>query len=172
MQHRPTRRTTEESNVFQEIITHAWRRPLRHRLESRKFCGPYRWRPAKPGTGRGFYSSSESALVMDREGSPLGLRLKWANDHLSHSRLSAVRGYCCDLDGAGDTLKPIVARLPRGRGFLAGWTMGKGMCGALDAYVWPDATEAARAAHGMAESDAEESAEHQEREREAEEDSE
>ena len=103
---------------------------------------------------------------MDRTGSPIALRLEEANQHLSYSRLSNINGYYCDMDGDGDTLQPIIARLPHGRGFLAGWTMGEGMCASLDGHIWTDEEEAARAAHDLAEHDAERSREAQAREEE------
>lgn len=124
---------------------------LRERLEMRKTCGPYQWTPTTPGKGRGFYSSSRNQLEMGD--ATFRLRLELANDHL-RGRLARTNGYYCDLDG-DTTLTPVIARLPHGRGFLAGWTMGAGTCGALDAYVYSDVRDAAGAAHQMAENDAE-----------------
>lgn len=141
-----------ENGLFREIFLHNFSRPLKARAESRKYCGPYRWRPSEPGKGRGFYSSRDPLIMGD---APLSLRLEWANDHLRGSRLSFTSGYYCDPDGMGDTLQPVIARLPRGRGFLAGWTMGGNMCGSLDSCIYSDETEAAYSAHSMAESDAE-----------------
>jgi hypothetical protein len=138
--------------------------PMAKRLKSREFTGPYYWAPTKPGKGRGFYQSPKG-LFCDKAGSTFDLRLAMANEFLGHSRLSHINGYFCDIDGDGDTLKPIVARLPHGRGYLAGWTMGAGMAASLDGYIWEDIEEAARAAHDLAESDAEESREKQAEER-------
>lgn len=129
-------------------------RPLSDRAKSRKVVGPYMWSPSKPGTGRGFYQSSRG-LEMDRAGSTFDLRLEDANEFLGSSRLSQITGYFCD-DFGHDTLKPIVARLPRSRGFLAGWTMGEGMCASIGSEIYEAAETAARAAHGMAEYDADE----------------
>lgn len=143
---------------------HDFKTPLSARFAQREYTGPYYWTPSKPGKGRGFYQSSKG-LFCDRAGSSFDLRLSYANDYLSHSRLSHITGYFCDIDGDGDSLKPIVARLPHGRGYLAGWTMGEGMAANLDGYIWEDIEEAARAAHDMAESDAEESREKQAEER-------
>lgn len=78
--------------MFSEITMIDYARPLKARAEARKTCGPYRWKPATPG---------------------------------------------------------------KGRGFLAGWTMGPGMCASLDAYIYKAPEDAAHAAHSMAESDAE-----------------
>lgn len=140
--------------MFAEIILIDFAAPLAKRKDSRRFVGPYRWTPSEPGKGRGFYCGS-SETETARHGAGFRLRLDLANDHLSGSRLSNINGYFCDHDGDGDTLRPIVARLPRSRGFLAGWTMGSGMCASLENYIYADAESAARAAHDMAEYDAE-----------------
>jgi hypothetical protein len=82
---------------------------------------------------------------MDPRGSTLALRLEEANDHLE-GRQSTAYGYytdsCCH-----ETLTPIIARLPRRRGFLAGWTMGASMCASLSGFIHQDEREAAWAAH-------------------------
>lgn len=146
--------------MFQEITLINYRRPLAERAKSRKVCGPYRWRPAKVGTGRGFYQASKG-LFMDPGGSSFDLRLEEANNILpSYSRTARSDGYYCDQFGDA-TLTPIVARLPKGRGFLAGWTMGAGMCASLDATIYADAESAAYAAHSIAENDAEREREYQ-----------
>lgn len=152
--------------MFADIVMINYQRPLAERARSRKLCGPYHWTPAKPGTGRGFYQASRG-LEMDCAGSTFALRLTLANDVLSeagsHSRMQNINGYYCDAF-QDQTLVPIVARLPSGRGFLAGWTMGAGMLGALDSTVWDDASEAARAAHDFADSEAEDMREAEESE--------
>ena len=141
--------------MFTSIVMINYSRPLRKRLEARKYCGPYRWNPATPGGHRGFYTAS-TPTEMDRHGSTMRLRLESANEHI-HGRLRDTLGYYCDYEGDGDTLQPIIARLPNNRGFLPGWTMGPGMCGSLEAHAYEDAESAALAAHSMAEYDAEES---------------
>lgn len=142
--------------------------PMAKRLKSREHVGPYYWSPTEPGKGRGFYQSSKG-LFCDKSGSTFDLRLEEANDHLRGSRLAQINGYFCDEDGEGDTLKPIVARLPHGRGYLAGWTMGRGMAASLDcSCIWDDIEDAARAAHDLAESDADDSREKQQAERDKE----
>jgi hypothetical protein len=134
-------------------VIHDFSKPLRARLAQREHTGPYYWTPSKPGTGRGFYQSSKG-LFCDKAGSSFDLRLEEANDHLRESRLANINGYYCDEFG-DSTLQPIIARLPHGRGFLAGWTMGRGMCASLDSDIYDDASDAARAAHSIAERDAE-----------------
>jgi hypothetical protein len=133
--------------MFREITLHNFAIPLRSRLEQRRYTGPYRWTPSTPGKGRGFYDVAGEA--------GLGLRYEPANNYLHYFRLSRITGYFCDPSCDGDTLQPIVARLPHGRGFLAGWTMGEGMAAAIAADIWPDITDAAVEAHRMAERDAE-----------------
>lgn len=147
--------------MFQQITMIDYGRPLADRLKARRYCGPYRWAPAKPGSGRGFYSGP-SALDMDARGSSFRLRIEDANDHI-RDRRNQIRGYYCDSDCI-DTLQPIIARLPRGRGFLAGWTMGAGMCASLEGDIYPDAESAAGAAHDVAEYAAEREREYQEEE--------
>jgi len=132
--------------MFTNIMMIDYRQPLR---DTSRHC--YRWTPSKPNRGRGFYQSMDG-LYMDKAGSTIDLRIEMANDHLS-GRLSHVNGYYCDEYGDGDTLQPIIARLPRGRGFLAGWTMGRGMCGCVGAHVYKSVEDAARDAHSMAEED-------------------
>jgi hypothetical protein len=151
---------------FQTIITHSG--SLAERLKQHKErklgmgCGPYQWTPAQPGTGRGFYQSSRG-LWMDKAGSTFDLRLEEANAHLGSrgfGSLGSIDGYYTD-DQCDQMLQPIVARLPHGRGYLAGWTMGAGMCASLDADVYTDIEDAARAAHHMADRDAEKEREHE-----------
>lgn len=152
--------------MFTEITLIDYRRPLAARAASRKVAGPYRWRPTQPMTGRGFYQARDG-LRMDRAGSSFALRLELANAYLRGSRLAQITGYYCDPCGSdGGSLQPIIARLPRGRGFLAGWTMGEGMAASLDSHAWPTEQEAAFAAHATADRDAERSREDQEAEEE------
>lgn len=113
-------------------------------------------------TGRGWYSDDSGQ--MSDYGAFMRLRIEDANKHIT-GRTADIIGYYCDYDGDGDTLQPIIARLPRSKGFLAGWTMGAGMCGRIDATIWEDATDAAYEAHRMAESDAEKEREYQIEER-------
>lgn len=145
--------------MFAEITLHNFAKPLATR--KRTFTGPYRWTPSVKAAGRGFYCQHDTREIRCADhGAGFDLRLESANDHLSsYSRLRQTTGYYCDHDGDGDTLQPIIARLPRGRGFLAGWTMGAGMYASIDFTIYSEAADAARAAHDMAESDAEKSRE-------------
>lgn len=139
-------------SIFSDIVTHNIKRPMVERVQSRKHAGPYHWTPRDAATsdGFGFYCSQRSELAMDGHGSICNLRLELANDHLRGSRLAQTSGYYCD-DYGDQTLIPIIARLPHGRGFLAGWTMGAGMCGSMCTAIHDDEREAAMAAHDEAE---------------------
>lgn len=126
--------------------------------------GGYRWRVGEvkrrgPHTGIGFYLVNGGT---DTDDSSFRLRIEMANDHLRESRLSEINGYF--YNDHGDTYKPIVARLPHGRGFLAGATMGEGMSSFLDGRIHDTIEEAARAAHREAEIAAEKQREYEEEE--------
>lgn len=126
-------------------------RPLAERAKARKSVGPYMWAPdnrALPNgrnkrfEGRGFYQANKG-LRMDARGSTFELRLDYARNHLGYQR-RGTGPFTHDLvlgeyDG-------IVARLPHGRGFLAGYTLGNGMCASLGGHIWTDIEDAARAA--------------------------
>ncbi len=138
--------------MFTDIVVHTWQTKdghvptLKERAIMRKSCGPYHWKPTVPGQGRGFYQSSRGLMVGD---ATFDLRLELANDHLS-GRLHYTNGYY--IDSFQDTSAvPIVARLPHGRGFLPGYTLGRGMCAAIEADIYADIEDAARAAHQVAE---------------------
>jgi hypothetical protein len=90
---------------------------------------------------------------MDPAGSSFALRLESADKHAPRSLRDVA--YYTDDDGMAETMRPIIARLPHARGFLAGWTLGAGMAAALDLTIHDTPEEAARVAHALAESDAE-----------------
>ena len=110
--------------------------------------GPYYTAPTPNASGRGFY--------LDDAGAP-GLRWEYADEvaRLNH------QGWFTDNEGWGDTIRGIVLRLPKGRGFLAGWTLGAGMASSVGYEVYRDATEAAYAADSIAERAAEDEREYQ-----------
>jgi hypothetical protein len=135
--------------------------------------GPYFWTPALgPREGFGGYLGKDMRIA---EGSHAHLRVEFANEILrreyAYSRLAHIDGYYCDEDG-GETMQPVVARLPRGRGFLPGWTMGVGMATSFETDVYESAEEAARRAHSYAERAAEEEQEYQAEQRREEEEAE
>lgn len=96
--------------------------------------------------GRGFY--------LDDHGMP-DLRWKFA-DKVDGSRIDHHGWYETD-EGDGDTIRGLVMSLPHARGFLAGWTMGIGMCSEIDYHIYDDQIDAARAADKIAKHVAEES---------------
>lgn len=98
---------------------------------------------------RFFYAESAMPEIETAEfGAGFRLRFVPANDFLLASVLSQTSGY---LASDGDVVSPVVALLPRSRGFLAGWSLGPGMPSGLDLTVWKDDHEAARHAHQLAE---------------------
>jgi hypothetical protein len=98
------------------------------------------------------------------EGAPVRLRVSEANEILDRGhRLPSA--YWTTAHGDGDNLTPVVARLPSGRGFLAGWTMGEGMAVSFESSIYLDATDAAHAAHSIADSAAEDEREREQAER-------
>jgi len=125
-------------------------------------CGPYYHAP-KPGGGKGasFYLESDGGIA---------LRWEWADKvsgaHIGHT------GWYSDEHGDSETIRGLVFRLPKSRGFLAGWSMGEGMASALECDIYETEREAALAADSLAENVAEREREYQEEEeakREAEE---
>ncbi len=122
---------------------------LARRLEKRRngCTGEYYHSP-KPGNrgGIGFYLGSDS---------PFTLRYELSG-----------RSFCAGLEYGDDSITGIVFRLPRGRGFLAGWTMGENMASTVDyAPIFDSADGAMRCADSMAESAAESERDYQESER-------
>ncbi|SHH59203.1 hypothetical protein [Ferrimonas marina] len=81
--------------------------------------GPYRFDMRPTHETMGFYLESDFAP---------GLRWDWAHEvpgaSITHT------GWFCDRD-SHQTAQGIVLRLPKGRGFLAGYTLGEGMSSEL-----------------------------------------
>lgn len=103
------------------------------------------------GAGLGWYLDSDFAP---------GLRWQWC-DTVEGVRISHT-GWYTTPDGCGDTIRGIVLRLPHGRGFLAGSSMGHAMSSGADRTIYACEREAARAADRMAEREAETEREYQE----------
>lgn len=101
--------------------------------------------------GKGFY--------LDSDGMP-GLRWAWC-DEVEGVRIDHT-GWFTDEFGDSETMRGVVWRLPHGRGFLAGWSMGEGMATSLDAHVYATEADAAHGANGLAESAADAEREYQE----------
>lgn len=141
------------------IHLHDWRKPLRARLESRRYVGPYQYTVPTPGptAGRGYYASDDNGASETRD-SMFRLRACEPPRRFDHG------WYCDDLQH--DSIRPVVLRLPHGRGFLAGWTMGAGMASTIEPGLYLDEKDAWRAADSAAESAAEAEREYQAEERE------
>jgi hypothetical protein len=136
--------------MFREIVMIDYSKPLAKR--KRKHAGPYRWTPQqrKPGTrhpGRAFYQHSRY-MAVDSHGSTFDLRLDYANTHAPVNWRRS--GTFSNPDGNYEYVA-IIARLPSGRGFLAGWTMGNGMLASLDGTIYETIEDAASAAYDEAE---------------------
>lgn len=125
------------------------------RLERYKnhVTGPYYHAPKPGADGRGFYLNSD--------GMP-GLRWQWCDDVTSSIRHT---GWLTDEFGDSETIRGVVFRLPSGRGFLAGWSMGEGMASSLEYAVYDDESAAAHVADSLAENAAEKEREYQAAER-------
>lgn len=123
-------------------------------LYKRPICGPYMHapRPEQAGKGPGFYLGDPSAPF----------RLRWQYCDEVATRTIRHTGWFTD-DYQSDKIRGMVFRLPRGRGFLAGWTMGEGMASAVDGYIYDNELSAALAADSMAEKTAEEERDSQEK---------
>lgn len=126
------------------------------------FCGPtYILGSAPVGPDRqafGGYLEEDNCL---------GLRFKWA-DEVEGVRIEHT-GWFTDEEQVGETMRGIVARLPRSRGFLAGWSMGEGMSTTLESEIFDDEADAARRADSFAQESAEAECEYQAAHREEEE---
>lgn len=93
----------------------------------------------KPGSkGITFYLGSDFCPT---------LRWDWCDNLAASIRHT---GWWTDDDGINDKIRGVVFRLPRSRGFLAGWSMGQGMICCVDYDIIDDAVEAAHRADDMA----------------------
>ena len=125
------------------------------RLEryKRPFCGPYSHAPKPNACGGCFFYLGNDFMP--------GLRWSYC-DEVDGARI-AHRGWYTSED-CHQTIRGIVARLPKGRGFLAGWTMGESMASEFESTIYCDEAQAARAADCIAEMEAEKEREYRERE--------
>jgi len=126
------------------------------RLERYKqpICGPYYHspKPEDAGKGTGFYHESSC--------SPFRLRWQYCDEvtavNIRHT------GWWTD-DFQDQKIRGLVFRLPRSRGFLAGWTMGESMASVVECDIYETEREAAYAADSLAENAAEKEREYQEK---------
>lgn len=104
------------------------------------------------------------SFYLDDYGMP-GLRWTWC-DEVSSAGIKHTGWYCDDY--YDEKIRGIVLRLPRSRGFLAGWSMGECMASNVDYYVFESEHDAAQCADSMAENAAEREREYQAQVQEAE----
>jgi hypothetical protein len=124
---------------------HLWTLPegdLAARLDRHKrpVTGDYYHAPIPLGPrsqGLGFYLDAT------------GPRLRWRWADQVHSGIPH-HGWFLDAH-QDDVIRGVVFRLPKGRGFLAGWSMGESMASAVDYRIWADEIECARRADRLAE---------------------
>ena len=126
-----------------EFPKYVWTLPrgtMEKRLEHAKHrcTGPYYHAPKHGDNSTMFY--------LDSDFMP-GLRWQYADyvADIGHT------GWYTDEHGDGDKIRGIVMRLPHGRGFIAGWTMGQGMISTVDYDIYDDIEDAAHIADSMAE---------------------
>ena len=118
-----------------------WKKRLERRRNSCTGWGySHAPRPLESGdNGMSFY--------LDDYGMP-GLRWTWC-DEVSSAGIKHTGWYCDDY--YDEKIRGIVLRLPRSRGFLAGWSMGECMASNVDYYVFESEHDAAQCADSMAE---------------------
>ena len=134
-----------------------WHKRLEHMRKP--VTGGYYGSPKPKATGHMFYLESDFMP---------GLRWKWADEIYSRGSLKwwknpyliPHKGWFCD-EYQEETIRGLVMRLPNNRGFLAGWSMGKGMSSHVDYDVFLDEVDAAQCADSMAENEAKREREYQ-----------
>lgn len=117
----------------------------RSKPPGKRVCAAYYLNKPAPNQGGAFFYLESDFMP--------GLRWQWAD------KVEGVRirheGWYADPDMGGDTIRGIVFRLPHGRGFLAGHSMGEGMATTIATVVYAEESSAAYAADRMAERAAE-----------------
>ncbi len=140
---------------FPKWVWNLHRGPWKKRLERRR----------NSCTGWGYYHAprplesgdNSMSFYLNDHGMP-SLRWTWCDKvpgvGIKHT------GWCCDVDNYL-TIRGIVLRLPKSRGFLAGWSMGESLISNVDYYVFESERDAAHCADSMAENAAEREKEYQ-----------
>ena len=140
---------------FPKWVWNLHRGPWKKRLERRR----------NSCTGWGYYHAprplesgdNSRSFYLNDHGMP-GLRWIWC-DEVASAGIKHTGWYCDDY--YDEKIHGIVFRLPRSRGFLAGWSMGVGMISNVDYYVFESEQDAAHCADSMAENAAEREREYQ-----------
>jgi hypothetical protein len=99
----------------------------------------YSTNPTVGANEMGFYLGSDFAP---------GLRWDWC-DEVDGVRIDHTGWFCDEFED--NKIRGVVFRLPHGRGFLAGWSMGESMASGVDYAIHDDVRDAAYAADGIAE---------------------
>jgi hypothetical protein len=132
--------------MFEKIAIIDYNRPIKKRHQ---FGGHYYIPSHVPFRDDGW--STYETQHSDETGDRFRLRISAANNHLqNYPNLRRIDFYRPGIDSE-DEYTPVVFRLPKSRGFLAGYTLGHGMLCCLSAILYDDAEEAAYAAHQEAE---------------------
>lgn len=120
---------------------------IARRLERYKnpVTGNYYGAPPPRGTDRGA-RDAYTPFYLGSDFMP-GLRWQWCDD-VEGARIEHTGWFA---DEFGDIkIRGLVFRLPHGRGFLAGWSMGESMASEMHSYIWDNERDAAHAADNMA----------------------
>lgn len=122
------------------------RKPLQQRLRDFKACDKRRLSTCGPYQCKQFATHNDLSFYLD--------------DSATMPELRYTLGESWSYDDC-DPMTAIVMRLPRGRGFLAGWTMGEGMLSEVSRDIWDNENDAMNEAERMAQRAAEDEAQYQ-----------
>ena len=129
--------------------------PERHGKHNLRLNG---YRQDQPGSGK----PDGRMFYLDSDFMP-SLRWTWCDEVNAGGYLNNIKhkGWFTDEYGDSDTIRGIVFRLPHGRGFIPGWSMGESMCGEMEYDIYEDELECAHAADSLAERIADKEREYQ-----------
>ena len=108
---------------------------------------------------RGRATRAETTSYYDGSDFAPGLRMAYA-DECDNVRIEHT-GWYTDEEGQGELMRGVVLRLPHGRGFLAGWSLGNGMAATVERSIIDNERDAAYQADRIAELAAEKECEYQ-----------
>jgi hypothetical protein len=92
-------------------------------------------------------SSQIYGFYLESDGMP-GLRWEWA-DKIELANVKHA-GWYSDPEGIAELIRGVVFRLPKGRGFMPGWSMGEGCASCLERVVYESRIMCAYAADELA----------------------
>jgi len=114
-----------------------WKQRLEHKRNPT--VGPYFTSPSPNPQGTSFYLDSDFMPE---------LRWEWC-DEVAGVRIDHTGWFTNQFQD--DKIRGLVMRLPHGRGFLAGWSMGKSMASEVEYHIYDEQLDAAYAADSLAE---------------------